>query len=184
MTRWRAFFPPQKQWQHGITRFVSFIDTTDSWTEYLASWIWFLSTVAVCRPAVSIDTVLATRYPFTINNSFSIWSAQNKANYFGNANFGYFNWIILPRESTGWSEQSTAVTCQGFKVFIYSIQSFITCCCMSGVCATSFNNGKMELFEGVGVGTRFFLEWYKLRACLAVVSADRKFSIQMTFSFW
>ena len=30
---------------------------------------------------------------------------------------------------------------------IYSIQSFIRWCCMSGVCTTSFNNRKIELFE-------------------------------------
>ena len=28
---------------------------------------------------------------------------------------------------------------------------------MSGVCVTSFDNEKMELFECEGVGTRFFL---------------------------
>ena len=53
---------------------------------------------------------------------------------------------------------------------------------MSSVCMTSFSNGKMELFAGVGAGTCFFLAQYELHACLAVVSADIKFSIQMTSS--
>ena len=48
---------------------------------------------------------------------------------------------------------------------------------MSGVCTTSFNNEKIELFEGVSVDTRFFPVWYELHMCLAVLSADRKFSI-------
>ena len=163
-----------------------------SWTEYLALWIWFTSTVAVCRPAVSTEVsprissspAPATRCPFAINNSFSMWSAPNKAEYFGYANFGYFHWIILLRTHIGWSEQSAAVTCWGFKMFVYSMQSFIRWCCKSGVCTTSFKNGKMELFEGVGVGIRFFLAWHELHACLSVVSAHRKFSIQMASSFW
>ena len=62
-----------------------YIDKTDSWTEYLALWIWFTSTVAVCRPAVSIDVssrilsspIAVTRCLFAINNSVSIWSAPN-----------------------------------------------------------------------------------------------------------
>ena len=55
---------------------------------------------------------------------------------------------------------------------------------MSGVYTAFSNNGKMELLEGVGVDTRFFPAWYELHACLAVVSTDRKFYIQMTSSFW
>ena len=112
-----------------------------------------------------------------------MWSTPNKAKYFGNANSGYFHWIILLRAYIGWSEQSNPVSSWGFKVFVYSIQSFVRWCCMSGVCATSFNNGKMELFKGVGVGTRFFPAWYELHACLAVVSADRKISTQTISSF-
>ena len=131
-----------------------YIDTTDSWMEYLALWIWFTSTVVICRPAVSMDVSPrissspvspATRYPFRINNSFSMWSTPNKAKYFEYANSEYFHWIILLKAYIGWSEQSTAVTCWGFKVFVYSIQSFIRWCCMSSICATSFSNGKMEL---------------------------------------
>ena len=33
------------------------IDKRDSWTDYLALWIWFTSTVAVCIPATSIDAL-------------------------------------------------------------------------------------------------------------------------------
>ena len=51
-------------------------------------------------------------------------------------------------------------------------------------CTTSFNKNKMELLKGLEVDTRFFPAWYKLRECLEVVSADRKFSTQMTSSFW
>ena len=40
----------------------------------------------------------------------------------------------------------------------------------------------MELLKGLGVDTRFFPVWYELHECL-VVSADRKFSTQMTSSF-
>ena len=68
--------------------------------------------------------------------------------------------------------------------FVYSMQSFIRWCCILGVCTTSFNNGKMELFEGVGAGTCFFLSCYELHGCLAVVLADRKFLIQIISSFW
>ena len=60
----------------------AYIDTTDSWMEYLALWIWFTSTMAVYRPAVSIDVsprissspVPATWCLFPINNSFSMWT--------------------------------------------------------------------------------------------------------------
>ena len=109
-------------------------------------WIWFTFTVAVCR---SIDVSLrilpspvpATRCPFANNNFL-------KVNYFGNANSGYFYWIMFLRAYIGWSEQSTAVAYQGFKVFVYSIQSFNRWCCVS------------------------------------VMLHDRKFSTQMTSSFW
>ena len=42
----------------------------------------------------------------------------------------------------------------------------------------------MELFKGAGVSKRFFPARYKLHVCTAVVSADRKFAIKMTSSFW
>ena len=140
-----------------------YIDKTSSWTEYVALWLWFTSTV--CKPAVSIDIsprilsspAPATRCLFAINNSVSMWNAPNNAKYFGHANSGYFDWIILQRTYIGWSEQSTAVTWWKFKVSAYSIHSSIRWCCTSGVCTTSFNNGKIELLEGVRVGTRFFL---------------------------
>ena len=77
--------------------------------EYLALWIWFTSTVAVCRTAVSTDLlsrissspIPTTRCLFAINDSFSMRSAPNKAKYFGNANSGYFHWIILLRAYSG-----------------------------------------------------------------------------------
>ena len=59
--------------------------------------------MAVCTPAASIDAsprilsspVPATSCPFAINNSFAMWSAPNKAKYFGNANSEYSDYIIL-----------------------------------------------------------------------------------------
>ena len=85
------------------------IDKRDSWTDYLALWIWFTSTVAVCIPATSIDAlprissnpVHGTRCPFAINNSFSMWSAPNKEKYFGNPNSEYSHYIILPEAYIG-----------------------------------------------------------------------------------
>ena len=79
-------------------RYIPTLCSTDSWTECLALWIWFTSTVTVCRPAVLIDVstrissspVPTTRCPFAINNSVSMWSAPSKAKYFGNTNSGYF----------------------------------------------------------------------------------------------
>ena len=70
-----------------------YIDPTDSGKEYLTSWIWFRPTVVVCKPAVSIhlspriscSPAPATRCPFAINSSFTMWSAPNKAKYFVNA---------------------------------------------------------------------------------------------------
>ena len=118
-----------------------------------------------------------------------MWSAPNKEKYFGNANSGYFHWIILLRAYM-WASSFTKINTPPwvfftffklykwyriahritywfiqkidcfhllrFEVFVFSIQSFVTWCYMSGVCTTSFNKGKIELFERVGVGTRFF----------------------------
>ena len=103
-----------------------YIDTTDCWMKYLALWIWFTSTVAVCRPDVSIDVLprspsipaRATKCPFTVNNFNVKCSKQSK-----DSNF--FRWIILLRASIGLSKKSTAATSRGFKVFMYSMQSFI-----------------------------------------------------------
>ena len=115
-----------------LKRYIPTLCSTDSWTECLALWIWFTSTVTVCRPAVLIDVstrissspVPTTRCPFAINNSVSMWSAPSKAKYFGNANSGYFHWITLQRTYISWSEQSIVVTCWEFKVFAHSVQSF------------------------------------------------------------
>ena len=103
-----------------------YIDTTDSWKEYLALWIWFTSTVVVCRPDVSIDVLpripsipaYATRCPFTINNFNVKCFKQSK-------DFKFFHWIILLRASIGWSEQWIAVISRVFKGFMYSMQGFI-----------------------------------------------------------
>ena len=113
-----------------------------------------------------------------------LWGAPNKARYFGNANSGYVHWIILLRAYVSWSEQSIAVTCWGLKMFVYSIQSVIRWCCMSSVCIASFNNGKIELFEVLGVGKRFFSCKIPPPCMLEVVSTGIKFWIQVKFSFW
>ena len=131
-----------------------YVDTTDSWTENLTLWIWFSSTVTNCKPAVSIDVsprmssspVPVIRCPFAINNYLAMRSSPNKAKYFANANSGYFHWIILLRVYIGWFEQSTAVTCWGFKVFVFLIQSFIKWRCTSSVCTTTFSNGNWNYF--------------------------------------
>ena len=126
--------------------------------------MWFTSAVEFYRPAVSINVsprissspVLATRCLFAISNYFPMWRAPNKTKSFGNASSWHFHWITLLRACFGWPQQSNTFSCWGFKLFVYSIQSFIRWCCMSSVCTISFNNGKMELFEDVIVDTRFF----------------------------
>ena len=93
-----------------------YIDTTDSWKEYLALWIWFTSTVVVCRPDVSIDVLpripsipaRATGCSFTINNFNVKCSKKSK-------DFKFFHWIILLKAFIGWSEQWTAVISRVFK---------------------------------------------------------------------
>ena len=135
-------------------------------------------------PRILSSPVPAIKFLFTINDSCSMGSVSNNAKYIGNANFGYISIRLFCYQHISVDPNNPIITWWRFKVFVYSIQSFIRWCCSSGVCRTSFNNGKMELFKGVGVRKHFFPARYKLHVCTAVVSADRKFAIKMTSSFW
>ena len=142
--------------------------------------LWFTSTVTLCRPALSIDVsprilsipAPATTCPFSINNSFSMWSAPNKVKYFGNANSGYFHWIFL-RVYIGWPKQSTAVICWGFEVFIFQVN-------VPHLLIMEKWNYSIVL----GSAHVFFLHDTSSMRVYSVVSADTKFSIQVNVSFW
>ena len=131
--------------------------------EYLTLWIWFTSTVAICRPAVSIDVsprICLVLFLLLGVCFLSIILSQWKCSKQSNVLWRQIPDIsILLMAHIGWSKQSNAVTCWEFRLFVHSIQSFIRWCCMSGVCTTSFNDGKMELFKRVaemfGRFTRF-----------------------------
>ena len=59
-----------------------------------------------------------------INDSFSMWSVPNKARYFGDANFRYFQWIILLKTYIGSLKLLTALTCWGFNLMKKKINLF------------------------------------------------------------
>ena len=108
---------------------------------------------------------------FAINNSFSMRSAPNKSKYIRKCKFRIFplDYSILQRAYIGWSKQSTLVTCQGFKVFVYSIQSFIRWCCVSSVFATPVNNRKWNYSRVQGLAHDFPVK-YRFHVFLAKVS--------------
>ena len=68
-------------------------------------------------------------------------SAPSKTMYIRKRKFQIFplDYSIVERAYIGWYEQPTAVTCEEFKLFVYSVHSFIWWCRISSVFARSFN---------------------------------------------